>query len=157
MIIPAFHPALLGPAILYHLKRGKAITHITVIFTHGQIHRIFSPRIAEKYPLEMTLGGGRDLEKKIDCRLFEVPWNIDIRTKQQKKQKPIEKALAETPPEQPEMDPKLVGAIQALFEEPSHRAELEYRLSVATLQKTVPRVSPGRPHQSPRPDTAHAQ
>lgn len=157
MIIPSFHPALLGPAILYHMKRGKAITDIIVWFTHGQLHRIFSPRIADKYPLEMTLGGGRDLEKKIDCRLFEVPWRIDIRTKQQKKQKPIAKALAETPPEQSKLDPNLVGAIQALFEEPSRRAELEYRLSVVALQKIVPQASPDRLPQSPRLDTAHAQ
>lgn len=80
-MLPPAHPMLLGPAILQHLKRGKTVEKITIMFTHGQLHQIFSHDLTKHYPLEMTLAEGQDMEKKIDCRLFEVPWVIDLRPK----------------------------------------------------------------------------
>ena len=159
MILPPFHPALFGPAFLYHLKRGKAITRLTVYFTHGQLHRIFSPHIADKYPLEMVLGEGLDMEKRIDCRLFEVPWIIDLRTAKEKKaaRVPFAVRVATPPKEQKttQMELEANKAAQELLEPFSVRAEWEYRLSVVALQKNAQKASPGRPHPAPVEDRAH--
>lgn len=151
MTLPAAHPILLGPALLHHLKKGKPVERITVWFTHGQLHQLFSDNISNKFPLEMILAEGRDMEQKIDCRLFEVPWHIDLTKKKQSTTAP-----APRPPE------PLTAEEQSwhdqLFEPFHARYATEYRL----LQKQVRieamrRMLRQRKDQPPAEDTAHAQ
>ena len=158
MNLPGSHPALLGSAMLHVLKQGKTVEHITVWFTHGQLHRYFSEQISKHYPLEMTLAEGMDMEQKIDCRLFTVPWQIDIRTKAQKKAARVPfVAPAPTPPAE-KTDPKILAAVDALFEPYHRRIATEYRLlEIALRREKIRQVIRQRRNRPPPGDTAHVQ
>lgn len=151
------HPAIIGPAMLHYLKQGKPVERITVFFTHGQLHQLFSKEITDKFPLEITLSEGRDMEKKIDCRLFEVPWYIDIRTDEQKQaanRKKAEPAPAPTP--QTEIEPKVLEVIGALFSPSLDQAIGEYQALEKELRReTIRQVIRQRTAQAQPGDTAH--
>ena len=159
-------PAHIGPAMLRVLKQGRPVERITVWFTHGQLHRIFHGetdlgyKIRSDFPLEIVLAEGTLAEQKIDCRLSLAPWHIDVRTKKEKKAARVPFEVPDPTPPAPDPTPeeqKANAAAFALLEPYLHRAELEYRLSIADLQrkslmeKLVPRP------QAPTEDTAHAR
>ena len=130
------HPAIIGPAILHHLKLGTPVQRIVVAFTYGQLHQLFSDTISSWYPLEITLAEGLDMERKIDCRLFEVPWPIDIRTDKQRQNANRAKAQpapTATPPAEP-TDPTIQAVIADLFLEPYDRSLREYQQSMTVLR-----------------------
>lgn len=166
---PSSHPAHLGPALLYHLKQGKPVERITVYLTHENIHAIHAGNVMDNqsadicrkiqaaYPLEITLAPGQDMEKVIDCRLFEVPWHIDIRTKEQKKKGAIVPTLT-TLGEMIEPNPEVRQAIVELFEPSRLRSESEYLLLQRAQRRELIRQARSQPPAPPPvEDTAHAR
>lgn len=149
-------PCHMGPAILKVLKQGKKVERITVWFTHGQIHKLFTRDISDKFPLEMTLAEGTSAEEKIDLRLSLAPWHIDVRTKKEKAKVPYVTPDPK-PPEDSKMDSQIAAAIAALLEPFSSLIEWEYRLLTADLQRRALKEQVARQRQARVEDTAHAQ
>lgn len=135
----AAHPMRLGPALLHQLKQGKPVEKITVWFTHGQLHQLFSHEISGKFPLEMTLAEGQDMEQKIDCRLFQVPWDIALTSKaklEQLKRAYNIKTPDPTPPELTQEEQALADSVFASYYD---LAATEYQLLRRQVERELTR------------------
>jgi len=153
------HPALMGPALLHYLRQGKPVENVTVIFTHADLHRIFHDQregtpIRKRFPLEITIK-----DEMLDCRGFEAPWHIDIRTDEQKQEanrKKAEPTPKATPPE--ETDPKVGAVIAELFSPFYDQAIREYQqLERQQQHELIRQAIRRRQAQAQSEDTAHGE
>lgn len=79
--------------LLHYLKRGKPVEFLQVWLTHANIHAIHrshdvkAKQIRERFPLELVLAKGADMEQRHDASGFTVGWQV-----------PLAKVPAPTPP-----------------------------------------------------------
>jgi hypothetical protein len=70
--------------LLHYLKRGKPVEFLQVWLTHKNIHAIHrsndlrARQMRERFPLELVLAKGADMEQRHDASGFTVGWRIDL-------------------------------------------------------------------------------